>query len=134
MNKSEISIEDLHARILSFVEKAKSATENIKFEINQNIDSKISLSSIKGMNLFRVIQEAINNAIKYSEASKISIHLKKESDKIFISIKDNGIGFDIKTVDLGNGLSNMEKRINEIDGKVKINSKIEKGTEINIIL
>ena len=134
MNKSEISIEDLHARILSFVEKAKSATENIKFEINQNINSKISLSSIKGMNLFRVIQEAINNAIKYSEASKISIHLKKESGKIFISIKDNGIGFDIKTVDLGNGLSNMEKRINEIDGKMKINSKIEKGTEINIIL
>ena len=78
MNKSQISIEDLQTRILSFVEKAKSATENIEFEINQNINNKFSLTSIEGMNLFRVIQEAINNAIKYAEASKVSISLKNK--------------------------------------------------------
>ena len=133
MNKSQISIEDLQTRILSFVEKAKSATENIEFEINQNINNKFSLTSIEGMNLFRVIQEAINNAIKYAEASKISVSLTNKNKTLFVSIIDNGIGFDIKNVELGNGLSNIEKRISEINGKVTIKSKKDKGTEINLI-
>jgi signal transduction histidine kinase len=134
MNRSEISIEDLHARILSFIEKAKSATENIEFEINQDIHKKLSLSSLKGMNLFRVVQETINNSIKYAEASKIKITLSEKNDRVLISIVDNGIGFDIHKVTLGNGLTNMAKRMKEIYGTIQINSKINNGTEIKIIL
>ncbi|MDD7915841.1 sensor histidine kinase [Polaribacter ponticola] len=133
MNKSEITIEDLHARILSFIEKAKTATENIEFDIKQEISESFSLTSIKGMNIFRVIQEAINNAIKYAEASKINISISKNNEDLKISIKDNGTGFDIKTVDLGNGLSNMEKRMSEINGKINISSKKLLGTDIQII-
>ena len=133
MNKSEITIEDLHTRILSFVEKAKKSTQNIEFEVHQNIEKKVTLSSLKGMNVFRVIQEAINNAIKYAEASSISIQINEKESDIEIIISDNGIGFDITTVNLGNGLSNIEKRISEIDGNVKINSIINKGTNIRII-
>ena len=133
MNKSEITIEDLHARILSFIEKAKTATENIEFDIEQEISESFSLTSIKGMNIFRVIQEAINNAIKYAEASKINISISKNNENLKISIKDNGTGFDIKTVDLGNGLSNMEKRMSEINGKINISSKKLLGTDIQII-
>ena len=132
MNKSEITIEDLHARILSFIEKAKTATENIEFDIEQEISESFSLTSIKGMNIFRVIQEAINNAIKYAEASKINISISKNNENLKISIKDNGTGFDIKTVDLGNGLSNMEKRMSEIDGKIHITSEVKKGTNISL--
>ena len=130
MNKNEISLEDLHARILSFIEKAKTVTENINFDIQHEIDEKITFSSIKGMNIFRVIQEAINNSIKYANASKVEIVIVKKEEKLLISIKDNGVGFDINTIDLGNGLSNMEKRMSEIDGSVKINSKKSEGTEI----
>ncbi|MFK8061045.1 MAG: tetratricopeptide repeat protein [Polaribacter sp.] len=134
MNKSEITIEDLHTRILSFVEKAKKATENIEFIVHQNTDSQISLTSLKGMNIFRVVQEAINNAIKYAEASKISVSILQENDELIALISDNGIGFNITSVTLGNGLSNMEKRMSEITGKVEIKSKTGKGTEIKIIL
>ena len=134
MNKSEISVEDLHTRILSYIEKAKIATEGIEFEIHQNITEEISLSSLKGMNIFRVVQEAINNAIKYAEASKISISITKENNQLIAIILDNGVGFDIKNVVLGNGLSNMEKRISEIEGKLLINSKINDGTQVKIIL
>ena len=133
MNKSEITIEDLHARILSFIEKAKKATQNIDFEVHQNIEKKVTLSSLKGMNIFRVIQEAINNAIKYAEASTITIQINEKESDIEIIVSDNGIGFDITSVNLGNGLSNMEKRISEIYGKVNINSKVNKGTNIRII-
>ena len=84
-------------------------------------------------NALKEIQEAINNSIKYAEASKISVLISEEDNQLSIIIKDNGIGFDIKTVDLGNGLSNMEKRISEIDGRVGIISEANKGTTIRII-
>ena len=132
MNKTEISVEDLHARILSFIEKAKVATEKTTFKITENIDKNANFSSLVGMNIFRVIQEAINNSIKYANASKIEINLTKKDNNFKAIVKDNGTGFDIKTVDLGNGLSNMEKRMSEINGTVNINSQLEKGTKISI--
>ena len=133
MNKSEITIEDLHTRILSFIEKAKTASPNILFEVNYDIDKNESFSSLVGMNVFRVIQEAINNALKYAEAKKVEVKLQKENNLFEVIVKDNGIGFDIKAVELGNGLSNMEKRMSEIDGKVNINSELGTGTKIKII-
>lgn len=132
MNKSKISVEDLHSRILSFIEKAKIAVPELEFEILYTIDKNTSFSSLIGMNLFRVIQEAINNAIKYADATKLEIHLKKDVENFVISIIDNGKGFNINSVDLGNGLSNMEKRMSEIDAKVSINSKEKIGTEIRL--
>ena len=133
MNKSEISVEDLHTRVLSFIEKAKIAVPETEFEIVCDIDKNSSFSSLVGMNIFRVIQEAINNAIKYADAKKIEIQLSKNNQNFIISIIDDGKGFDINTIDLGNGLSNMEKRMSEIDGKININSKTSKGTTIQII-
>jgi signal transduction histidine kinase len=132
MNKSEISIEDLHTRILSFVEKAKTAVPETNFKVIYTIDKNTSFSSLVGMNIFRVIQEAINNAIKYAEAKAINIDITKNGKDIIISVKDNGIGFSITEVTLGNGLSNMEKRMSEIDGKVLIDSKKRKGTTVTI--
>ena len=134
MKKSEISIEDLNTRVLSYVEKAKTATENIQFDIKQDIQNGTIFSSKNGMNIFRVIQEAINNSIKYAEASKISIYTYQEKGKLIFIVKDNGIGFGIKTVELGNGLANMEKRISEINGELIINTKINSGTEVKIIM
>lgn len=132
MNKTEISVEDLHTRILSFVQKAKVAMPKIEFDVNYEIDTNVGFSSLMGINIFRVLQEAINNAIKYAEAQKISIQLYKNQDDFKVSIIDNGKGFDLKRVDLGNGLSNMEQRISEIDGKLTIESNIGKGSEISI--
>ena len=132
MNKSEISVEDLHSRILSFIEKAKIAIPETSFEILYDIDKNTSFSSLVGMNLFRVVQEAINNAVKYAEAENIKIQLSINNEIFVISVVDNGNGFDINTAELGNGLSNMEKRMSEIEGKVHINSKEAKGTTIKL--
>ena len=130
MNKSTISVEDLHSRILSFIEKAKVSVPDIDFKISYDIDANKSFPSIVGMNVFRVIQEAINNALKYAEASKINVELAKKEAHFLIKVSDNGKGFNLKTVELGNGLSNMEKRMGEINGSVIINSELEQGTEI----
>jgi signal transduction histidine kinase len=131
MNKNEISLEDLHSRVLSFIEKAKVTNEDITFDFNNLITSEIVFTSIKGMNIFRVIQEAINNTLKYAKADKISIHFAENNNLVILTIKDNGKGFNKKTIQLGNGLRNMQDRIDEIDGEIKISSS-DKGTTIVI--
>jgi len=135
MNNNEITFEELRARILNFIEKAKDAREGIdfRFTIDESLN-QIKLSSISGMNIYRTIQEAVNNAIKYAEASEISIEAKNIDNKIAIAIKDNGIGFDVAKIEKGNGLLNMEKRIEDIGGIFKINSEDKKGTTISLLL
>ncbi|PQJ79623.1 tetratricopeptide repeat protein [Polaribacter porphyrae] len=132
MNKSEITVEDLHTRILSFVEKAKNAVPNTKFDIEYTIDKNENFTSLAGMNIFRVIQEAINNSIKYAEADTIKIELNKKEQLFIANVIDNGKGFSLNSTELGNGLSNMEKRMSEIEGSVKIISKETKGTTITL--
>jgi len=135
MNKDEFSFEDLRSRIFNFIEKAKIAKEDIDFEFK--IDDKlteIKLSSLIGINIYRTIQEAINNAIKYSNGTKICVDVKKINNKIQIEIQDNGKGFDIENTDFGNGLNNMKKRIAEVNGEFEINSIMNKGTRIVIFI
>ncbi|MFN3753476.1 tetratricopeptide repeat protein [Flavobacterium sp.] len=134
MNKSQITFEDLQTRIHNFIDKAKEAKSEIGFYFS--VDAKLKerkFSSIEGMNIYRTIQEAINNSIKYAQAQKIEILVKKEEDSIRIIIQDNGKGFDINTTEKGNGLLNMQKRIAEINGKFELQSS-SSGTKISILL
>ena len=133
MNKSEISFDDLYSRISNFIDKADLATHNIVFEfdVEESLKRKV-FSSVEGMNIYRIIQEAVNNSIKYSEASKIEVKINKLNQSISISIVDNGKGFDISKVELGNGLNNMKKRAKEIQGELMIVS--DKGEGVNVEL
>jgi len=131
MNNNEFTFEDLRSRIFNFIEKAKSAKEDVDFKFNVDDSLQdLKFSSIVGINLYRTIQESINNAVKYADANEILVEVKNVSNKIQIEIQDNGKGFDIENTDFGNGLHNMKKRIEEIDGTFEINSIINKGTKI----
>jgi signal transduction histidine kinase len=135
MNKSEISFEDLQSRIHNFIEKAKEAREDIlfRFEIDAVLKNT-TFTSLEGMNIYRTIQEAVNNSIKYAEASEIQIMIAPEDELIGIAIKDNGKGFDIEQVALGNGIANMRKRITDVGGTLQFNSDPATGTTIAIKL
>lgn len=130
MNKNVISIEDLQIRIANYIDAAQLATHGIsyEFEIEEPVDSGHEFSSIEGVNVYRIIQEAINNSVKYAEATLIKVHLKQEHDTLIFSISDNGKGFSESEIQLGNGLHNMRKRALEINAKVALESEIGKGT------
>ena len=131
MNKSQITLEDLESRIHNFVEKAKIVKTEIAFTFK--VDERlidIQFSSVEGMNIYRAIQEAINNSIKYANATAISIDMFKENDTIKVTINDNGIGFSSDEVNLGNGIVNMQKRIKDIGGTFEMNAQKGIGTTI----
>jgi signal transduction histidine kinase len=100
------------------------------------LDKKIKWEKIDvsiKMNLYRIIQEALNNCNKYAKATNINIQIHKEaSDKITLSIIDDGVGFKLNKKKNGIGMKNMSERAESIDGTFKIYSEINKGTKILI--
>lgn len=88
-------------------------------------------------NIFRIIQEAINNAIKYSEAQLIEVFLRQTENDLTITVKDAGKGFDPKLVEArsmniesGRGFFNMYERTEYVNGRLEIISDPGKGTTV----
>lgn len=133
MNKEAITIEDLKTRISNFIDNAQLSLNGIRFNFNFDTKSFQSFSSRDGMNIYRLIQEAVNNAIKHAKASQIDVSLTESNNKINIVISDNGKGFDLATAEIGNGLNTMKKRASELKGNFKIEST-ENGTSIYLSL
>ncbi|GAA4036942.1 hypothetical protein GCM10022386_23330 [Flavobacterium cheonhonense] len=135
MKKSEITFEDLQARIHNFMEKAQEAKEDIcfTFSVNPLLKSN-TFSSVEGMNLYRTIQEAINNSIKYAQPKNVTVNIEPDENGIAITIADDGKGFDREMVVMGNGIHNMQKRIQDIGGDFDLVSKPNEGTKITIRL
>jgi signal transduction histidine kinase len=135
MNKSEITFEDLQARIHNFMEKAQEAKEDIcfTFSVNPLLKSN-TFSSVEGMNLYRTIQEAINNSIKYAQPKNVTVNIEPGENGTAIIITDDGKGFDREMVMMGNGIHNMQKRIQDIGGHFDLVSKPNEGTKITIRL
>ncbi|MBS1656179.1 MAG: hypothetical protein JSU05_15100, partial [Bacteroidetes bacterium] len=95
----------------------------------------IKLSEETRRNIFLVLKESFNNISKHAWCNHISVSIKIVNKEITISIEDDGRGFDpAKVRQFGNGLINMNARIEHIGGSYKINSIPGKGTktEINI--
>ncbi|MFB9077827.1 ATP-binding protein [Flavobacterium procerum] len=96
---------------------------NIKWELISNIDK---------INLYRIIQEGLQNCNKYAEADIITVELKIENDFLVVRIADDGIGFDIRRTKNGIGLHNIEYRTAESKGIVTIESVKAEGTTLKV--
>lgn len=85
--------------------------------------------------VFRLIQEAVQNAVKHSGASLIKVYLEATGERLNILVEDNGIGFNKEEKkDKSFGLLGMRERIQMLEGELDINSEIGKGTKIKISL
>jgi signal transduction histidine kinase len=100
-------------------------------------DYDIDLELSKKVNVFRIAQEGINNALKYADATMISVQLYKIDDKVVLTIEDDGGGFDKEAVkdDLSknhHGLQNMVDRVEIMRGTIEIESSPQLGTIISV--
>ncbi len=96
--------------------------------------SDIEISGVKRKNLFLIIKEGFHNTVKHSSATEASVHISLNKNNLHISIKDNGKGIadedNPASIRFGNGLKNMQKRMDEIGGDIHIDTG--KGTSIEI--
>lgn len=124
------SMERLTARMREF---ANQVLESKDIMFSMDIDERIlamKLSMDARRDLFLIFKEGINNAAKYSNASRVFISFGLDHSLFTMRICDYGKGFDFKNLDDGNGLDNMKKRALNINGDLEIKSEVGKGTEL----
>ena len=85
------------------------------------------------LSLFRIVQEALQNALKYSKANKVSVDMRGVSDGIAMTIVDDGVGFDVDAVwGRGLGLVSMHERVEAMGGTFEIRSSPGAGTRLEV--
>lgn len=136
MNSGQISWEQLNQRISDYIQQAGISTMGIhfNFEVEKNTESNQKLTSSEGIQIYRIIQEAIQNALKYAYPSEINVSVNKIENQVQVSVRDNGSGFDEATIKHGNGLYNMRKRAEELKGELDIKSSAGRGTTVTLKL
>ena len=82
------------------------------------------------INVFRIVQEALTNILKYAKATKVKVSLRVVKDRLKIKIEDNGCGFVLKDKSKGLGLITMQERTSLLGGRIEIQSELKKGTSI----
>ena len=97
-------------------------------------ESDYRFNSDKEITLYRCAYELVNNALRHSGASRIDVHLTMDEKTVYLSVVDNGCGFDLQTTAMGMGISNLRERLADFDGRMDIYSETGKGTEVNVEL
>lgn len=100
---------------------------------------KISLDELvhkdKEINIYRILQELMNNTLKHSKATKATVIIEKRADQLSIMLSDDGVGFDTNqsfVSGTGNGLSGIKERIKILNGGISFDSGSQKGVDIKI--
>ncbi len=123
------------ATITWFCREFRSIYNHITLETRVTVTEEMIMDQLKPA-VFRIIQEAFNNAAKYCEGNHIFLALEKKEDRLVLEIKDNGIGFDLEEVlssrelNRGLGLDSMRERAELCNGSLDIISSPGHGTTI----
>lgn len=113
----------------------------LKLEFGQHIDTELVYSIPAGLlepelklNIYRILQEQVNNIIKYAEAKQVTVEMRAQDGHIDIAITDDGKGFDSTARREGIGISNIINRAESFNGQVQIKSSPGKGCRIEVTI
>lgn len=129
LNKQSIGVEELAIKLREFIRPLSGGQTAIS--IRQQGNSEQKLSDIQTTHVYRIIQEAVNNAVKHAQCTEIQVMLQVMDNKIFsFTVKDNGRGMPDGQHTSGNGLGNMHWRMRELGGVLQINTQPQQGTTV----
>lgn len=131
LNKEKSGLINNFVAILEklFQNQVNTFTTKLVYNIDSNIKWDLVENVIK-INLYRIVQEALQNANKYAQAQTITVEFKNEINFLVLLISDDGIGFNIHKTKKGIGLQNIIFRTAECNGNVEIHSAKGEGTSI----
>jgi signal transduction histidine kinase len=117
------------AKALEALAEESSARGGFFVETDIEIDEK--LGSEEERVVYRLVQEALNNAVKHSEAHSANVFAHLVDHRVEIDVRDDGRGFDLDAVDSGRGLTGMRERIELFGGEIEISAKPGNGTRVS---
>ena len=121
----------LTVAIQSLVEKMRVSTSTkINLKMSDSIDGLIPKEL--EINVYRILQESFNNALKHAQATKIDINIEEKDRELQMNFRDNGNGFDQGKAKMGQGLLGIKERVSLMKGTISIESEHQKGTQLTI--
>ena len=95
---------------------------------------KNDMDHARQVTMYRIMQELVNNAVKHAQASQILVQLQQSGNRIFLTVEDDGKGFDIRKMDSlhGAGLANIRSRVEMLQGKMDLQSSEGAGSSFTI--
>jgi signal transduction histidine kinase len=133
-NKDSITLTGISDRIKNYSQKMKGSYPNISIKVEENIKEDKNLSPVQALHVFRIVQEAMHNALHHSHCNILIIKINCDHEIKSISIEDDGDGFDLEAVaNKSNGLSNMKTRSAEAGFIFSVRKALPKGSIISIL-
>ncbi|MDJ0534036.1 MAG: sensor histidine kinase [Xenococcaceae cyanobacterium MO_207.B15] len=117
------------ASLEQLIQEFQSTTE---IQVNYDIDPLSTISGEIITAIYRLVQEALTNIARYSQANQVNIYLEEKAEKLFLTIEDNGVGFEPLANTTGFGLQGMRERIEALDGNFNLISKPGAGCKIQV--
>ncbi len=103
------------------------------YDVHFDVDNVSMTDGVTALSVYRIVNEGCRNIVKHSQAKKVFVFVKYNSDKINITIADDGVGFNGKKGGKHFGLSFMKERVDLLSGEMEIISN-ERGTSIHIMI
>ncbi len=131
INQQAISLENLLSRIQEIIWRLNENLQGVKIILQDDLQNDFLLHSLKALNIFRIFQESLNNALKHSQATEIKVFLQSNQENLTLIVQDNGVGINLSKKNLEHhyGLKNMQKRASEINSKFTIEA-LPQGTSV----
>ena len=132
-NKESITLTGISDRIKIYTQKMQPAYPQVSISIEEDIRKEKKLSPVQALHIFRIVQEALHNALQHSHCNKVSININSNDEVAEIKVEDNGNGFDPQSVHhAGNGLQNMKSRATEAGFDLAFGKIAPKGTQVSL--
>ena len=134
LKKETVEIEELADKLKAYAHQQLANRPDMILDVQEQITDRITLSPVAALNIFRVFQEAVNNAIRHSGADRMSLTITTSTKPGYcITLADNGKGFDINAVyDNHYGVENMKERAKELHANLVIQSGESGGTIVKL--
>lgn len=135
INKDAVSVEEFTSRVNDFAQKMLGEKEGIKYHVRNHGDPLIELNPAHTINLYRIVQESINNILKHADAELIAVEIYSSKSEIRVQIIDDGVGIDFDKDTTGHyGLINMKNRMKALGGTCTITSRVGAGATVALSL
>jgi ligand-binding sensor domain-containing protein/two-component sensor histidine kinase len=130
INPAHDSLQEMLSRMKTFVNENVDGKDIAVHWHESDSIANLKLGMLQRKNFYLLFKEAIINAVKYADASNISVQLSATQKKVALEIKDDGKGFNMETVKMGNGIQNIRSRAQQLHGIARIQSVPGEGTTV----
>ena len=120
--------------VVALQSRLESVEAKAGFQTHFETEGKVQLSPVQESEMYRIAQEALNNIMKHAQADQVSVRLVQGAETVKLSIEDNGVGFDPRTIEHsgGQGFRNMHERAAKIGASCEFETSPGRGTKITI--